>query len=241
VSGVDVEPPDFLSTPYYPIPGYKRKEEDLYGSNPRSRAIFASEGSVADQRLQPRYSGKMGRPRQGTAIREVWHWSILARALPAQGAFGFHAARLHKISGRRRGLIRSPAEPPATQEAAGAGPRGSIKNEGVRLSSHVRVVNAVWNGSGFIKRKKADRFVKEGRAVFVGTDQLRLIESDPRNLAAAAKAAAGYVAIRRTMTLQELKHLPVMRPRIAYTDRSIHAARQVAGRKGATRIVGNQV
>jgi hypothetical protein len=131
-----------------------------------------------------------------------------------------------------------PASRPSPQEAAGAGPRG--KKAALKLSPYVRVVNSAWNGSGYIKRKKADRYVKEGRAVFVETDQLRLIESEPRNIAAAAKAAAGYEDIERTMTLDELKHLPVMRPHIAYTDWSVQAARHVSGRRGPVRIVSNQ-
>jgi len=126
---------------------------------------------------------------------------------------------------------------PAPQEAAGAGPRGRSTES--KLSSHVRVVNSPWNGSGFIKRKKADRYVKDGRAVFVGTDQLRLIESHQKNLAAATRAGAGYEAIERTMTLEELKHLPVMRPRIAYTDRSIPATRHISGRNGPVRTTGH--
>ena len=76
----------------------------------------------------------------------------------------------------------------------------------------------------------------DGRAIFMGTDQLRLIESHPKNLAAAATAAAGYEGVNRTMTLEELKHLPVMRPHIAYTDRSVPATRHMSGRSGPVRI-----
>src|SRR5687767_5904444 len=113
-------------------------------------------------------------------------------------------------------MIEPPAVRPATQEAAGAGPRG--KETAGKPSRYVRVVNAAWNGSGYVKRKKADKYVKEGRAVFIGSvhhpdrnemiDQLRLIESHPENIRAAASAAAGYEAIKRTMTLEELKHIP---------------------------------
>jgi hypothetical protein len=111
----------------------------------------------------------------------------------------------------------------------------------------VRVVNAAWNGSGYIKRKKAEFYVKEGRAVFVGSarhpdrdemiDQLRLIDSHPDNIKAAATAALGYEAIRRAMTIEELSHIPMVRPRIAYTDRSVPASRHVGGRRGPVRIV----
>ncbi len=64
-------------------------------------------------------------------------------------------------------------------------------------SSKVKVVNPVWNGNGIIKRKVAEFYVTEGRAEWVGRpesfsgtlDQLRLIPSHPKNVAAAARAA----------------------------------------------------
>jgi len=108
-------------------------------------------------------------------------------------------------------------------------------------------VNAPWNGSGYIKRKKAEFYVKEGRAVFVGTsrhpdrnemiDQVRLIDSHPDNIKAAATAALGYETIRRNMTLDELRHLPMVRPQMAYTDRSVPATRRLGGRSGTVRII----
>ena len=140
-----------------------------------------------------------------------------------------------------------PAARPAIQEAAGAGPRG--KTTARRLSSYVRVVNAPWNGSGFIKRKKAEFYVTAGRAVFVGSardphrdeiiDQLRLRESHPDNVRAAKTAALGYNGIRRTMTIEELAHIPMMRQQVAYTDRSVPASRHVRGRSGTVRTMTN--
>lgn len=140
-----------------------------------------------------------------------------------------------------------PASRPAIQEAAGAGPRG--KGTARKLSSYVRVVNAPWNGSGYIKRKKAEFYLREGRAVLAGSarhpdrdqmiDQLRLIASHPDNVRAAKTAAVGYKAIRRTMTVEELAHIPMVRPQIAYTDRSVPATRHVGGRRGPVRIVSN--
>ena len=106
-------------------------------------------------------------------------------------------------------MMGPPAIMPETQEADGAGPRGSEKPK--RLSAYVRVVNAAWNGAGYVKRKKADHYVKEARAVFVAPDQLRLIPSHPANRAAASSAASGYESITRTMTLDEQAHLPMIR------------------------------
>jgi hypothetical protein len=138
-----------------------------------------------------------------------------------------------------------PAGRPRTQEAAGAGPRG--KGTARNLSSHVRVVNAPWNGSGYIKRKKAEFYVKEGRAVYVGSarhpdrdemvEQLRLLDSHPDNIQAAVTSAVGYEAIERTMTLNELRRIPMMRAQIAYTVHSLPATRHVGGRSGPVRIV----
>src|ERR1039458_3857447 len=127
----------------------------------------------------------------------------------------------------------SPPERAASQEVAGAGPRDTKAPP--ELSRHVRVVNPVWNGSGFIKRKVATFYLKEGSAVLVGRvqhpdrdemiDQLRLLEAHPKNIRAAAEAAKGYQEIERTMTLDELQHLPMMRPRIALTDRDRKSTR----------------
>jgi hypothetical protein len=58
----------------------------------------------------------------------------------------------------------------------------------------VQVVNAVWNGSGFIKRKVANHYVADKRAAFLDTDckQLVLDMQHPANVAAAKRAAFGY-------------------------------------------------
>ena len=51
--------------------------------------------------------------------------------------------------------------------------------------------------------------------MFVGLAAIRFIESDARNIAAAKKtaaAAAGYDEIRRTLTVEELAHIPIMNP-----------------------------
>src|ERR1700674_2674518 len=81
---------------------------------------------------------------------------------------------------------------PITQEAAGAGPRG--KQTARKPSPYVRVVNAIWNGSGYIKRKKADHYVKQNRGAFLDDkcDQLLLDMTHPENIAAARKASVGY-------------------------------------------------
>ena len=57
------------------------------------------------------------------------------------------------------------------------------------MSAKVKVVNAVWNGRGLLKRKVAEYYVAEGRAEWVGEGQLRLVLSHPKNMAAARAAA----------------------------------------------------
>jgi hypothetical protein len=60
--------------------------------------------------------------------------------------------------------------------------------------SSVQVVNSVWNGSGYIKRKVADYYAGEGRAEWIGSGQLRLVMSHPKNIAAAERAAKAYTS-----------------------------------------------
>jgi len=89
--------------------------------------------------------------------------------------------------------VTSPATMPvAPQEAAGAGPRG--KETGSRLSPYVRVLNAVWNGSGYIKRKVANRYIGEKRGHFLDNacTQMLLDMKHPANMAAAVRASVGY-------------------------------------------------
>ena len=103
-------------------------------------------------------------------------------------------------------------EPPSVwpiQEAVGAGPLSKMTP---RLPGHIKVVNSVWNGSGYIRRKTALYYVMQGRAEFLADGQLRLIEAHPKNRAAAHRAAKGYEDVRRPMTLDEMAHLPIIKP-----------------------------
>jgi hypothetical protein len=132
-------------------------------------------------------------------------------------------------------VSETPAGMPGEQGAVGAGPLG--RAEDGRNSVHVKVVNPVWNGSGYIKRKMANYYVAEGRAEFVGENQLRLIESHPSNKAASWRAAAGYQRVDRIMTRDELAHLPVVRPELLLTDRSRSARHAFSGRSGPVRVI----
>ncbi len=107
----------------------------------------------------------------------------------------------------------------------------------VRRSYRVKVVNPIWNGSGTIRRKKAEHYVLHGRAEWVGSEQVRMLMSHPANRAAAAEAAAAYESVKRTMSREELAHLPLANVEIAYTDRSVAATRHVAGRSGPVRVI----
>jgi hypothetical protein len=57
------------------------------------------------------------------------------------------------------------------------------------VSSKVQVTNPVWNGISAIRRKEADFYVAEGRALWVG-DAIRLVDSHPKNVSAAARAVS---------------------------------------------------
>lgn len=128
-----------------------------------------------------------------------------------------------------------PVGRPETQGAAGPSPLG--KEVDGRRSAHVKVVNPVWNGSGYVKRKIANFYVAEGRAVFIGDNQLRLITSHPKNKSASWRAAAGYERIHRTMTRAELRHLPVVRPQILLREGSTRPRRGFVGRTGPVRLI----
>lgn len=117
-------------------------------------------------------------------------------------------------------------------------PLGLVPAERERKRSYrVKVINSPWNGDGLIRRKKAEHYVSVGRAEWVSADQVRMIGSHPQNSTAASRAAEGYQSVTRTMTLEELAHVPLVNPRIAYTNRSIPASRHFAGRSGPVRVV----
>jgi hypothetical protein len=104
-----------------------------------------------------------------------------------------------------------------------------------KVAKKVRIINPVENGSNITSRKRALQFVAEGRAVFVGSKLLRFIETDPRNQAAAHRAARGYEAVNRVMSKAEIANIPLVRPataiRDAMTDRSTSRRRHVPGRR----------
>jgi hypothetical protein len=111
-----------------------------------------------------------------------------------------------------------------------------------KVTKKVMIINPVENGSNMTSRKRALQFVAEGRAVFVGSKLLRFIETDPRNRAAAQRAALGYGAVDRVMTKTEIANIPLVRPataiREAITDRSTSKRRHAqGGRTGPVHIL----
>jgi hypothetical protein len=56
----------------------------------------------------------------------------------------------------------------------------------------VKITNPANNGKPYLRRKDADYYVRTDRAVWVGVDQIRLIDTHPRNRAAREAAAHGY-------------------------------------------------
>jgi hypothetical protein len=79
-------------------------------------------------------------------------------------------------------------------------------------SKKVKIVNPVENGATVTSRKRALQFVQAGRAVFVGKNQMRFVETDSRNQAAAERATRGYAAVDRKMTETELRNIPFIQP-----------------------------
>jgi hypothetical protein len=83
--------------------------------------------------------------------------------------------------------------------------------------NYVQVVNSIWNGSRFVKRKRAAHLVSAGRACWVGECQLRLLTSHPKNMEAAARAAEGYHT-PRSANFEELVNLPFTNPTHAFRE-----------------------
>jgi hypothetical protein len=106
----------------------------------------------------------------------------------------------------------------------------------------VLITNPIENGSNFTSRKRALQFVEAGRAVFVGDNSIRFIETDPRNQAAQRRAAVEYNAVNRVMNKKEIANIPLVRPgkavREYLTKRSrVPVLRHVAGRSGPVRVI----
>lgn len=90
-------------------------------------------------------------------------------------------------------MTSPPAARPETQEPPvdlAAGGKARLD----RLPGMVRVVNAPWNGRSDVRRRTAEFFLSQGRAVRVGRDAIQLLDG-PRYRAATAIAARDYNAI----------------------------------------------
>lgn len=88
-------------------------------------------------------------------------------------------------------MIHSPpADQPVIQEAR---PRiaGGSK---IRNPNYVRISNSYTNGSGLVRRREANHLVKQGRAEWCGSGQVRL-NGHPANQAGRRAAAHGYEAV----------------------------------------------
>jgi hypothetical protein len=106
-------------------------------------------------------------------------------------------------------------------------------------SKKVKIVNPIENGSNITSRKRAAQLVETKRAVFVDDSSIRLVRDDPRNQAAAQRAAKGYV-LNEQLTNAKIARLPIAMPakavREAHTDRS-RGGRFPRGRSGRVRII----
>lgn len=106
-------------------------------------------------------------------------------------------------------------------------------------SKKVKILNPIENGSSITSRKRALQLVEMKRAEFVGGNCIRFVKDDPRNKAAAQRAAEGYV-LKSELTKAEIAHIPLAMPakavREASTDRS-KGGRHARGRSGRVRIV----
>ncbi|HZL57841.1 MAG TPA: hypothetical protein VFC21_12190 [Bryobacteraceae bacterium] len=74
-----------------------------------------------------------------------------------------------------------------TQELIGLALIGAKRQPG--SSTKVEVVNPVWNGLRRIRRKDAEFYIDEGRAMWLPDGKIRLLNSHAKNLNAAERAA----------------------------------------------------
>jgi hypothetical protein len=118
----------------------------------------------------------------------------------------------------------------------------------IKVANKIRIINPVENGSNITSRKRALQFVRAGRAVFVGSSLMRFIDADPRNQAAARRAARRYDEVDRMMTKTEAANIPLVRPAKAIweamTDRSKSRSGRVIGDAASCavdRLSGNRL
>jgi hypothetical protein len=81
----------------------------------------------------------------------------------------------------------SPPEPTRTLPAA-ASSHGQPNPE----SQRVKVINHTRNGPQAVRRRAADHYVAEGRAVWIGPGMIRLHESHPKNIAMRERAESWH-------------------------------------------------
>ena len=80
--------------------------------------------------------------------------------------------------------------------------------------SRVYIVNPVPGGACFSSEKRAERYVKTGRAVWATPTSIRFTESDPRHQAVlehSRTTGMGYDRVG-SMTLDQIRHIPVLFP-----------------------------
>ena len=88
----------------------------------------------------------------------------------------------------------------------------------MKISKKVKIINPIENGSAITSRNRAVQFVQAGRAVFLGHNFIRFVETDPRNQAAKKRAASGYQAVDRLMSRAEMANIPFARPGLAFAE-----------------------
>lgn len=79
----------------------------------------------------------------------------------------------------------------------------------------IRVVNPIQGGSAFTTPKRAHSYVQRGRAVWVGAglSTIRFTDEDEQQKIALRKATNdGYATVDRRLTLDEMRHVPIIQP-----------------------------
>jgi hypothetical protein len=108
----------------------------------------------------------------------------------------------------------------------------------------VLIVNPLPGQSNFTSIRRAQRYAIKGRAVFVGDSAIKFIDDEHRAAwASSLVTKAGYDGVERSLTLNEVAHLPVVNAEALFAPTgSKHFRRSTDGKNGkVTWLVRNGV
>jgi hypothetical protein len=128
---------------------------------------------------------------------------------------------------KERGEIVS-VSPPAAMPLQTIQPSANGAGSKTRQrQKHIRVLNSPWPKILFRPRREAEYYVREGQAVFVGTDSIRMIEDHPKYRAAIKKHFGDIGAGALPLHIEDARRV-IAHPEFHGRDRIDWARQQVA-------------